>query len=376
MRVLLVIDDLRRAGAQRVIAQEARALHPRRVEFQVAALAQRSEPSFVPELSERGVALEYVPGAGLLDVRRVSAVAQLIERFQPDLVHTHLSYANILGTLGSKRAHRPVVASLHNFDTNQLKWATPKRLLEGSVLRHWAARIVVVARGALPATVRSFGVPVERTVVLPNAVDYRSVDLPGGYDRARKRTELGASRGERLLCTVGRLEPSKGQRFLVHALAELHSREQEPLIRLVLVGAGPEENALRRLAEEVGLAERVTLLGARDDVAEVVAASDLFVQPSLNEGLSQALLEAMALGVPAVATDVGGTPDVLESGRTGWRVPPAQPVALADAIQQALGSPCTAATCADAARALVAQEFNLELHVARLQALYAAVASG
>jgi glycosyltransferase involved in cell wall biosynthesis len=374
MRVLLVIDDLRRAGAQRVIAQEARALHPRFVVFRVAALARHPEPTFVSELRGLGVSVEYIPGSGLLDVRRVTAIAQLIDRLQPDLVHTHLSYANILGTLGARQAHRPVVASLHNVDSNQLKWAMLKRLLEGSVLRRWAARIVIVSEGAVPATARNFGVPLDRTVVLPNAVENSSVYLPTGFDRARKRSELGASRGERLVCTVGRLEPSKGQRFLLHALAELRSREREPRVRLVLVGAGPDRDDLRRLAEGVGLADCVALLGARDDVAEVVAASDLFVLPSLNEGLSQALLEAMALGTPVVATEVGGTPDVLEPGRTGWCVPPAQPVALAEAIQQALGNPRDAAACADAARAHVAQKFNHELHLARLRALYAGVA--
>jgi len=376
MRVLLVIDDLRRAGAQRVIAQEARALHPRRVVFMVAALTYRGEPTFVPALNEQGVVVEYVPGSGLLDVRRIRAIARLIERFEPHVVHTHLSYANILGTLGSTRVHRPVVASLHNVDTNQLKWATPKRLLEASVLRQWAARIVVVSRGALPATARNFDVPSDRTVVLPNAVDYSSVCLPVDYDRARKRAELGASTDEWLVSAVGRLESSKGHRFLLHALAELRLRERPPLIRLVLVGAGPEELALRRLAEREGLAKHVTLLGAREDVAEVIASSDLFVLPSLNEGLSQALLEAVALGIPVVATDVGGIPDVVASGRTGWCVPPGQPAELANAIQQALNSPRTATAYAEAARSLIEHEFNLELHLARLQALYASVASG
>ncbi len=342
MRVLLVIDDLRKAGAQRAITQEARALHPQSVVFQVAALARGPEPTFGPELGGMGVALEYVPGTGLLDVRRVSAVERLIDQFQPDVVHTHLSYANILGTLGSRQAHRPVVASLHNVDTNQQRWASPKRLLEGFVLSRWAARIVVVSESGGAATARRFGVPIDRTVALPNAVDRVSIVLPADYDRARKRSSLGVSRDERLLCTVGRLERSKGHRFLLQALAELRSRNRESLVRLVLVGAGPEEIALRRLAQGLNLADCVTLLGVRDDVAELVAASDLFVLPSLNEGLSQALLEAMTLGTPIVATDVGGMSDGVESDRTGWPVPPAPPDALAHANQHALGHPSPA----------------------------------
>jgi len=97
------------------------------------------------------------------------------------------------------------------------------------------------------------------------------------------------------------------------------------------------------------------------------------VLPSLNEGLSQALLEAMALGTPVVATNVGGTPDAVEPGRTGWCVPPAAPVALADAIQHSLEEPLTAINYAHAARAMVAERFPIAAHVSRLQTLYECV---
>jgi glycosyltransferase involved in cell wall biosynthesis len=114
----------------------------------------------------------------------------------------------------------------------------------------------------------------------------------------------------------------------------------------------------------------------REDVAEILAASDLFVLPSLNEGLSQALLEAMALSIPVVATDVGGIPDVLQSGRTGWCVSPGQPLPLANAIQQALATPALAKAYARAAHLLVTQRFSLPMHTAQLQSLYRAVVAG
>jgi glycosyltransferase involved in cell wall biosynthesis len=184
---------------------------------------------------------------------------------------------------------------------------------------------------------------------------------------------LGVSQSEQLVCSVARLEKSKGHHFLLQALALLQSRAAAPGLRLVLIGGGSEERSLRELARRLGLDHRVDFLGIRHDVSEVIAASDLFVLPSLNEGLSQALLEAMALGTPVVATNVGGTRDVLVPGRTGWRVPPAQPAALANAIQQALARPLAANTYARAAHTLVSQGFNLATHVSRLQSLYAGV---
>jgi glycosyltransferase involved in cell wall biosynthesis len=376
MRVLIVIDDLRRAGAQRVIAQEIQELHPKRVDFHVAALAHTPEPSFAPELARRGVEVEYVPGSGLMDPRRVPALCRAINRLEPDLVHTHLTYANILGTLASVLAARPVVASLHNIDVNQCRWPVEKRRVEGLILRNWATRIVIVSAATRLPTCRSFDVPADRIVVLANAVDDSTVALPGRFDRVRKRRELGVLQDEQLLCSVGRLEPSKGHRFLLQALALFQSRTPRHRPRLVVLGGGPDEHSLRRLASRLGLDNVVSFLGVRDDACEIVAASDLFVLPSLTEGLSQALLEAMALSTPVVATNVGGTPDVLEPGRTGWRVQPAHPAALADAIQQALDQPERAQTYARAAHTLVMQGFNSATHVAGLQALYASVAAG
>jgi glycosyltransferase involved in cell wall biosynthesis len=376
MRVVLVIDDLRIAGAQRVIVQEARALHPRRVAFNVVALAPDPSPSFTPELLALGVDVSHLLGRGLRDVRRAGALADVIRRFSPDLVHTHLTYANILGTLAARLARRPSVASIHNIDTNQLKLPTPKRWLEGLVLRRWATRVAVVAEGARSVVAQNFGVPMERLLALPNATDPRTVRLPVGFDRAQMRHALGSTPGESLLCNVGRLDPSKGQACFLRALAEMRTRNPGYRFRALLVGDGPLKDDLRRLADDLGLADRVRLLGVRRDVAEIVAASDVFVLASLNEGLSQAMLEAMALGTPVVATDVGGTSDAVVPGRTGWLVTAADSSGLATAIEQALGDKREATARAAAARQLIERQFSLSSHMAGLEDLYRRVAAG
>jgi glycosyltransferase involved in cell wall biosynthesis len=373
VRVLLVIDDLRRAGAQRVIAQEIRALHPRRVEFHVAVLAAARPPSFVPELNRLGVEPRRVSGRGLMNPLRLSQLSRLIQTVRPDVVHSHLTYANILGTLAAARTRRPSVASLHNVDINQTRWAWAKRRLEGAIVSRWATRIVVVSDAACSTTRKNFGLPAARIVILPNAVDPHSIALPSGFDRTVKRHSLGVRPGERLLCCIARLDRSKGHRYLLQALADLRRRDPGLDIRLVLAGGGPEATAVQRVAASLGLADRVDLLGVREDVAEIIAASDVLVLPSLNEGLSQGLLEAMALRTPAVVTRVGGAADLLEGGGL-WCVEPARPAALADAVYAALVDRDAACAHAKAAHALVEQRFNMPLHLARLQDLYASVA--
>jgi glycosyltransferase involved in cell wall biosynthesis len=371
MRVVLVIDDLRIAGAQRVIVQEARVLHPRRVVFNVVALAPDPDPSFAFDLRTLGVAVSHIPGRGLCDMHRAGDLAVLIRRLGPDLVHTHLTYANILGTLAARLAGLPCVASIHNVDSNQLKFATPKRWLEGLVLRRWATRVAIVAEGARAGVARNFGVLPDHLLALPNAIDPGTVSLPACFDRAQMRQALGAGPGESLLCSVGRLDPSKGHAYFLRALAQLDPGHP---FRAVLVGDGPQRHRLQRIAEKLGLADRVQLLGVRRDVAEIVAASDVFVLASLNEGLSQAMLEAMALGTPVVATDVGGTADAVVPGRTGWLVPAGDATVLATAIAQALDDRRQATTRATAARELIQEEFSWASHLARLEDLYRAVA--
>jgi glycosyltransferase involved in cell wall biosynthesis len=353
MRVLVVIDDLRRAGAQRVILQEIQALHPHAVRFDIAVLASAPQPDFVPELSAAGVRVYRIPGSGLLDARRVWHLSRLIDCLEPDLVHTHLSYANIFGALVAGTGRRPLVASLHNPDTNQLCFATAKRNLEGFLLRRYARFVVVVSNAARNTTARNFGLPIEQTVVVPNGIG--ACALPPGFDRQRKRCELGIHIEEQIVCCVGRLDPSKGQRFLLQAVAEL-----PPGVHVVLVGGGPEDASLRDHAARLGLANRVMFLGVRQDVMDLVAASDLFVLPSLNEGLSQALLEACMLRVPVV----------VENEQTGWCVPPGDDTSLASAMREALVDRPLARAYADAAAARVREQFSLEAHLVHLQAMY------
>jgi glycosyltransferase involved in cell wall biosynthesis len=368
LRVALIIDDLRVAGAQRVIAQEIRAADPRRLTFRVLVLQRVQGRTMHDDIADAGATIEYIDGYGLLNPRRLWRLAARLRRLQPDLVHTHLTYANTLGTLAAQLAHVPAVATIHNITTNQSRLNAGKRLVEGEVVRRWSSRVIFVAHAALDEAAATFRVPRDRMIALPNAVDLTRFSLPDGFDRARKRRELGADDDTVLVCTVARLDPSKGHRFLLEAAALL--AERHPTARYLLAGVGREHERLVAQAGRLGIAGSVALLGVRDDIPELLAACDLFVLPSSNEGLSQAMLEAMALGVPVVATRVGGAPDVVIPGRTGWLVPPEDAWQLAEAIDEALSQPRLAASYARRAGTQVRQEYALDRHVSQLEAVY------
>lgn len=179
------------------------------------------------------------------------------------------------------------------------------------------------------------------------------------------RDELGVKEGEGLVVTASRLAPQKALPVMFRALASADT----PFV-LAVLGTGPQEEELRRVAAEAGIAERVRWLGFRADVADYIAAGDVFCLSSVWEGVPLAAQEAILLGVPIVATAVGGMPELVEDAVTGRLVPAGDPAALAAALRQVLGSEALRKTFADGARERLRERFSTERMLARLSTEY------
>ncbi len=185
------------------------------------------------------------------------------------------------------------------------------------------------------------------------------------------RRQLGYDADTLLLATVVVLRPGKGVEFLLQALARLASRESAARARLLVVGDGSERADLERQAAALGLGERVRFLGTRGDVAALLAASDAYVQPSLFEALPTSVLEAMAVGVPVVATAVGGTLELVQPGVNGLLVPPSDPAALAEALATLLdASAADRARMGQAGRDWVLSHASLDVWLDNLERIY------
>jgi len=280
-------------------------------------------------------------------------------------VHGYLFGPNLFAVLAGRWCGtRAVVVAKRNVDA----FETPRqRALQRWI--HRAATHVTAVSEAVAASVVALGVPRARITVIANGVDTQRFH-EGRGDRAA----LGANGATPLIGSVGCLAPRKDYATLFDALALLRARGID--FRAAVVGDGPERGALEARLATLGLGDRVRLLGERADVETLLPAMDLFVLSSREEGIPNALLEAMAAGRPAVATAVGGTPEVLTDGVTGWLVPASAPEALADALADALRRPDEAARRGRAARATAERDMSIDAMARRHEAFYRAVSRG
>jgi glycosyltransferase involved in cell wall biosynthesis len=296
-------------------------------------------------------------------VRAVSCAAALFRARGVDVVQCFAWRPGLIAIAAASLARRGhVVAGRRSTPRER----GVKALLEALVIQ-LADRVVVNAE-----TLRPQGRAGQRTAVIPSGVDTERFHPVAG-ERAAAKARLGFAADRPLIGTVGRLEARKGTSTLLEAFARIEGRDsEEPM--LVIAGDGPLNDELRALATRLGIADRVRLLGDRSDVREVLAALDVFVLPSRTEGMSNALLEAMAMARPIVATAVGGTPEVLSGEAAGVLVPADDPATMATGVARLLAEPALAARLGEAARRRVEERYGARAMVRRLEAVYAAVA--
>jgi glycosyltransferase involved in cell wall biosynthesis len=314
----------------------------------------------VTRLHDGGGLLARLPAAGPLLVAR-GRLTRLLREGRPDVLHTHLLKADALGATCARGA-RALVASKHNDERALLR--RPVSLVHGLLSRR-VARTIALSDHVARFVAEHGRVPPARIRRVYYGVD--AARLQPRRTRAEVRAELGLAASVPLLVCVGRLAPQKDHPTLLAALARL-----PPQVVLLVVGGDPFGDGEARLkALAAGLGTRVRFLGIRHDVPDLLGASDLFVLPSLWEGLGLVFLEAMAVSLPVVATRVSAIPEVVPDGVGGWLVPPGDPEALATTLAAALADPAERARRGAAGRRLLLERFALPRMIDETLAVYA-----
>lgn len=365
LSVLYVIDKLQRAGAQIHLLHLVRGLDRSLFAPRVCCLLQGGPVA--DEMRASGIDVHVLGLRTIYGPAAWRALPGLVRRIraQTDIVHTYLVSANVYGTLAARLAGAPALVTSRRDTGFSRNWRL--RLVEEWLVNPRVDRVVAVSPSAARAALLEHGLDPRRVVTIPNGVDLLQYD-PSRHSRPEARRRLGLVEGDSAVGVIAHLSPVKGHGELLEATALLAPRW--PRLKLMVVGDGLLRAALEAQARTLGIEDRVCFTGGRSDVADVLAALDLVVLPSHTEGMSNALLEAMAMARPVVATAVSGNQDLLEDGATALLVAPGDPAALAAAILRLLENGEEAARLGGAARARVQEDFGLDRMVARYAALY------
>jgi glycosyltransferase involved in cell wall biosynthesis len=351
-------------GTQRHLQQVLRLLDRRRFGARVFTLRAGGEVE--RELQADGIPVTPLGiGRGLAtpsSVRAVLRAAHALRAEGIDVVHGYQWRPALVGVVAARLAGVPVAVASKRSLTGDDRWA---RLAWRVIGRR--ADVLLTNADALRTEAEAHGT-VARWEVIPNGVDTDWFRVDGSSAEAKRA--LGLHPVRPVLGAVGRLEARKGHDLLLDALHVMRTLAPAHRPQLLLVGDGPLRSALERRTGELGLARDVMFAGSLSDVRPALAAIDLFVLPSRAEGMSNALLEAMAAARPVVATAVGGTSEVLDADRTGVLVRPDDPEALAAAVLGLLAEPVRCARLGAAARQAVEDRFGARRMISRLEELY------
>jgi glycosyltransferase involved in cell wall biosynthesis len=375
LRIALVVARLNIGGPATHVIELAAGLP--RDRFSVRLLIGREgrgEAGMHYLAREKGIWPEEVAGfsphLGWRDAPAFFRLRGIFSEWKPDVVHTHTAKAGALGRAAARSAGVPVV--VHTFHGHVLRgyFSPPAEAFFRAIERILARstdRIVTLSR-MLKADLVEMGIaPPEKIEVVPLGMDL-SPFLKASARRGDLRRELGVRAGEPLIGIIGRLVPIKNHRLFLEAARSMVDSGAPG--RFVVVGDGQLRESLESLAVGWGLAQRVSFLGWRKDMAAVYAALDLLALTSLNEGTPVAVMEAMAAGIPVVATAVGGVPDTIRDGETGRLLPPGDPAAMYRAWLAALARTAANRRMLDRARREAVDRFGTERMISAMSDLY------
>ncbi len=361
IRILLMIDEASMGGGQQHLLWLARGLN--RKLFDVA-VACAPAGYLVDQLSRSEIPVFPMIMKNRLSLRSVLECRRILKSFRPDIVHTHGGTAGFTGRIASKLAG--VQGTVHTYHgihyLHYRDWVRRTAFRAADfLLKRWTSRLICVSKSDFDAGCKAGIVDPVKAVVIRNGIDV------GEFSRRI----TGKRKRERVIGTIGRLHIQKGHRWLIEALPAV--RRQIPGAVIEIVGDGELRAELEQQAGSLGAGAQVRFLGERTDIPALLAGMEIFVLPSLWEGLPLVLLEAMAASRPIVATGVDGVLEVVEDGKDALLVPPGDATALAEAIILVLKKPALARQLASRARKKVCREFDIQSMISEIAGVYRAV---
>ncbi len=361
-RILFVSTSTTVGGAEKTLFALATLLDHRRFEV-CSVVSLKPEGHYARRLRDQGVTVHTLGVAGSARPADARKLAALIDRERPDIVHAVMYQAIQLARMAKKKSFVPFkLITSPRVNYRSRSWLT---LLVDRWLKERDDLLIAECDASRRFLVQRLGYAPKKVIVIRNGVDLAGWSV-SKIDRQKKRMELRLSAGDLLVGAVGRLDRQKGFAALIEAMARL----KDLPVKCAIIGDGPERGRLEALIRKHELEKSVWLLGERGEIPSWLSAFDVYCLPSLWEGLPNSLLEAMALGLPVVASRVDGVPEAVTDGQDGLLVPPSAPAPLAKALRSLTGDPARRAALGAAAKTAVSERFTLRRMIAEYEDAY------
>ena len=368
IRLLWLIDSLNVGGAESLIVPFVRRLDRAKFEVSICCLTTIGGNAIEPLLRSEGVSIVNLGARNLRDLGAFRRLLRLVREERIDLIHAHLTYAATWAAVCSRLAGVPSVASLHVAPpTGKSREASRDRLMR-FVLNRWAAAVIAVSDALRTDYLRGGGLSPGKIVAVENGIELDRFRQDRDECRRRITSEFGIPPEALIAVTVSVLRPGKGVEVLLDSVKAVLQRV--PDAWFLVVGDGSMRAEWAQLAELNGVSHRIRWAGYRKDVESRLAGCDLLVHPSLADAFPTVLLEAMAAGLPVVATNVGGIPEIVQPEVTGRLVPAGDAGALATEVANLLQDSGKRRAMSEKAREVAMNRFSTEAWIRRLETVY------
>ena len=359
--VLHLIETRGPGGAETMLTNLAKGLNSSKFNSLVGLLGTGW---LFDQLQDNGINTVILRQRWSYDFQCLYDLVNLIREQDIALVHAHEFMMNTYGFLAARLAKVPMIATVHGKSYFSDK---KRRVLAYKSIARWSGGMVAVSNDLKNFIVQKTGLNPERITTIYNGINLEKYRRNDRNPKAKRRS-LGIAADAPIVGTVGNLYPVKGHTYLLKAASKVV--KAFPPTKFLFIGRGKMRRELEVEAEELGIAENVMFLGFRSDIPDLLSVMDIFALPSLSEGLSLSILEAMAAGKPVVATDVGGNSEIIVDNEVGFLVPPRDPHAIASKMLLLLENKGLAREMGERAQNRVEGAFSLERMVKTYEELY------
>jgi glycosyltransferase involved in cell wall biosynthesis len=364
----IVILDLRDSpwhdGPGRTIIEVASGLKGRGIDIKIASFVSQGdgESDYLDKAREKGLECLEIKESKTFDFAIVDQIIAIHRQMPFDIIHSHDLRTNVFGLVAARKLKLPIVSTMHGWVANSLKRKVI--MILGNILLSYLFNAVITVSDKAQKRLRRYR-PSSRLITVHNTLDtkaYRRIQV-GAF-----RESLNVPKGMPLLAKIGRLSPEKRQEQLLRAARRLLDEGYQ--FKLLLIGVGPDEPMLRHLTQQLGLTKVIVFTGFIEDMLPVYSDLDLVVQTSSTEGLPNVILEAMLMRVPVIATDVGGTSEVIDSPDVGTLIEPDNEQMLVGELKSFLDRPDTYRGKLDKAEQRIRENFDSDQRLQTMAALY------